>query len=59
MQVDITELSAAGDLQFVGGTSYRILDGSEMMSVRSSVSNRTPTEESEDEMSLTAEEWVD
>jgi len=55
-QVDITELSAAGDLQFIGGTSYRILHGSEMMSVRSSVSNRSPTEESEDEMSLTADE---
>ena len=58
MQVDITGVSAVEDLQFIGDTSYRILDGSVMVSRRSSVSSRSSVEESEDEMSFTANELV-
>ena len=56
MQVDITGLSAAEDLQFIGDTSYRILDGSVMVSRRSSFFSRSSVEEIEDEMSFTAHE---
>ncbi|XP_044170425.1 uncharacterized protein LOC114973185 [Acropora millepora] len=53
MQVDITGVSALEDLQFLGDTSYRILDDSVMVSRSSSVSSRSSVEESEDELSFT------
>ena len=56
MQVDITGVSEVEDLQFIGGTSYRILDGSVMVSRRSSVSSRSSVEQSKEELSFTATE---
>lgn len=58
MQVDITGVSALEDLQFLGDTSYRILDDSVMVSRSSSVSSRSSVEESEDELSFTLNEYV-
>ena len=56
MQVDITGVSALEDLQFLGDTSYRILDDSVMVSRSSSVSSRSSVEESADELSFTLNE---
>ena len=56
MQVDITGVSALEDLQFLGDTSYTILDDSVMVSRSSSVSSRSSVEESEDKLSFTLNE---
>ena len=53
MQVDISGLSEAGDVKFIGDSSFRIIDGSVVVSKSDSISSSS-SDESEDEMSFTA-----
>ena len=53
MQVDITGLSEAGDVKFIGDSSFKIIDGSVVVSRSDSISSSS-SDESEDEMAFTA-----
>ena len=53
MQVDITGLSEAGDVKFIGDSSFKIIDGSVVVSRSDSISSSS-SEVSEDKMAFTA-----
>ena len=53
MQVDIIGLSEAEDVKFIGDSSFKIIDGSVVVSRSDSISSSS-SEEREDEMAFTA-----